>query len=262
MGQSSKKNPDQTPPESPPEEVGSLLAELLQETRKEVVRERDTMVQKLEDRRSEERAAKEKSEARKREELQAQLLEETRRRNEALNRRDRETDAERKAEEMLLALEQAATPAAEVADLAQPESASPQASGSSLKLGLVVALVVGMGAGGWALTVNNQPKMDLPDISRRAEETVSRAVLQWKAAEAEKKAAAEKKAREEAQAKALEEERARLDAEKKAREEERARLEAEKAGMDPEAEKAAKPDQPRKKRPRRKKSLKLKKGLF
>ena len=30
MGQSSKKNPDQTPPESPPEEVGSLLAELLQ----------------------------------------------------------------------------------------------------------------------------------------------------------------------------------------------------------------------------------------
>jgi colicin import membrane protein len=264
MAESTKEKPDAPPAAGDSGEVGSLLKDLLQETRKEVVRERDTLAQQLEDKRSKERKVQEQSKARKREELQAQLLEETRRRNAALNRREREDDAERKTEEVLLALEEAATPAAEVADIPVQVGGSP--ARGPMKLGLAAVLVLGVLAGGFALKADTQSQMTLPDIPHEAQETVNKAVLQWKAEQAEKRVAAEKAARDAAETKALVEERARLDAEKAALAEERARLDAEKSALEEGGEDTAATggDAPpkKKRRPRRRKSLKLKKGLF
>ena len=264
MAKSTKEKPEPTPAAADSGEVGSLLADLLQETRKEVVRERDTLAQHLEDKRSRERKVLEKSEARKREELQAQLLQETRRRNTALNRREREDSAERKTEEVLLALEEAATPAAEVEDI----TPIPTGSGATktLKFGLVAVLILGVLAGGFALQASNQPQMVLPNIPHEAQEAVNKAVLQWKAHQADQRALAEKTAREAAEKKALEEARARLNADKKALAAERAQLDAEKSALEGGQEAAANGEEqaPKKRRrtPRRRKALKLKKGLF
>lgn len=253
--------------DAPSEEVGSLLTALLSETRKEVDRERSDVAQQVQDRQDEVRASQEREEARRREELQAQLLEETRKRNEALTRRERE-GAEQRAEDALLALESAATPASEIDDIT-PDFAPPD-SGPSLKvMGMAAVLILGIGAGVWAMQSSSQETMDLPDIEAEAKKAVTEARLKWEKEEAEKLAAAEAAARKEAEAKAQEAERAQLEAERKALEAERKALDAERKALDgdeeeDDAEASADGDKKKKKRrPKRKKrGLKLKKGLF
>ena len=267
-----KQDGDQTPEEeeasaSPPEEVGSLLTALLSETRKEVVRERSDVAQRVQDRQEEVRASHERDEAQRREELQAQLLEETRKRNEALTRRERE-GAEQRAEDALLALESAAIPASEIDDL-EPVLAPPSGGLSGKHIAMAAALVLGIGAGIWVMNASSQPKMELPDIESAAEKTVSEARLQWQKEQAEKKAADEAAARKDAETRAQEAERAQIEAERTALEAERKALKAERLALEPESEDgeeaAADGEGEKKKKPRRKRKkrgLKLKKGLF
>ncbi|MEC9071214.1 MAG: hypothetical protein VX938_02500 [Myxococcota bacterium] len=270
-----KHDDDQAPAEeaegsaSSSEEVGSLLSALLSETRKEVDRERSDVAQRVQDRQEEARASQERDEAQRREELQAQLLAETRKRNEALTRREREGAAEQRAEDALLALEAAATPAAEIDDL---EPALPQPSGglSGKHIAMAAALILGVGAGVGVMSSSSQPKMELPDIESAAEKAVSDARLKWQKEQAEKQAAMEAAARKEAEAKAQEAARAQLEAERKALDAERKALEAERLALEPESEGGEEAaadggvDKKKKKKPRRKKKrgLKLKKGLF
>ncbi|MEE2779553.1 MAG: hypothetical protein VYE15_03445 [Myxococcota bacterium] len=270
-----KHDDDQAPAEeaegsaSSSEEVGSLLSALLSETRKEVDRERSDVAQRVQDRQEEARASQERDEAQRREELQAQLLAETRKRNEALTRREREGAAEQRAEDALLALEAAATPAAEIDDL---EPALPQPSGglSGKHIAMAAALILGVGAGVGVMSSSSQPKMELPDIESAAEKAVSDARLKWQKEQAEKQAAMEAAARKEAEAKAQEAARAQLEAERKALDAERKALEAERLALEPESEGGEEAaadggvEKKKKKKPRRKKKrgLKLKKGLF
>jgi hypothetical protein len=247
------------------EEVGGLLTALLQETRKEVVRERDDLTQRVQDRHDEARASQERDEARRRDELQAQLLEETRKRNEALTRHERE-NSEQRAEDALLALESAATPAAEIddieVDLPVPGGIQPKSM-----MAMAAVLVLGIGAGIWSMQSNSQPPMELPDIASEAQKTVAEARLRWQKQQAAAKAAAEAKALKEAEQKVQEAERARLDAERKALDAERKALDAERKALDSDEEggdEAADGEVVKKKpkRKRRKRGLKLKKGLF